>query len=297
MELMIVVAIIGILAAIAIPSFFKARDEMLAGGPVACLQNMLQIAEGVDPTELECPVSKKIYTVTHSDRRDVLVCPDPEQHLSYSPHFFREGGSWRFTVELPKAAPLRGQSMEFATWTKAYSIENGTEQILVRIRRRGLLRFVWSPVLLLVGVGLAFVLGIALITGALELWDTLIGLMREGKGAKILSILGATVFVLALISFGAFLTFRLLHAGANGLFSQSGEVTISKTDGDIHIRNFAFGRPSEETETIENTKLFFPMSGRLLVIYEDGELLQHQFLRTGGREGAEVVAQMLLAPE
>ena len=49
-EIMIVVAIIGLLAAIAIPNFVKARNTAQAG---ACINNMKQIAGAIDLFALE----------------------------------------------------------------------------------------------------------------------------------------------------------------------------------------------------------------------------------------------------
>ena len=49
-EIMIVVAIIGLLAAIAIPNFVKARNTAQAG---ACVSNMKQIAGAIDLFALE----------------------------------------------------------------------------------------------------------------------------------------------------------------------------------------------------------------------------------------------------
>ena len=85
-------------------SFFV---DYLTAGPIACLENMLQIAEGIDPADLECPVSGKSYAVIRGDGKEVVACPDTERHLSYHPHLIREDGRWRFSLELPEITELQ----------------------------------------------------------------------------------------------------------------------------------------------------------------------------------------------
>ena len=98
-EIMIVVAIIGLLAAIAIPNFVKARNTAQAG---ACINNMKQIDGAIDLFALEnnktdgdpvtgenikayikggempkCPAGNKDYTLTGTVGAAVSVtCPN-----------------------------------------------------------------------------------------------------------------------------------------------------------------------------------------------------------------------------
>jgi prepilin-type N-terminal cleavage/methylation domain-containing protein len=88
-EIMIVVAIIGILAAIAIPNFLKSRTESQKN---ACIANLKQLEGAIEQAKLagvtapaaadiigatsyikvmpKCPTTKTVYTVT-----DPPVCP------------------------------------------------------------------------------------------------------------------------------------------------------------------------------------------------------------------------------
>ena len=95
-EIMIVVAIIGILAAIAVPNFVKSRQVSQEN---ACVANMKQIEAAAeqclingitDPTtdqiaeylkgkswsKLKCPTSNTVYTKTTEDGRVKAVCPN-----------------------------------------------------------------------------------------------------------------------------------------------------------------------------------------------------------------------------
>ena len=91
-EIMIVVAIIGLLAAIAIPSFIKARQNAQEN---ACINNLRQISGAQDQVLLEgnalsddnvneyldsddptCPASGTAYVLT----TDPPVCPSTPQH-------------------------------------------------------------------------------------------------------------------------------------------------------------------------------------------------------------------------
>jgi len=96
-EIMIVVAIIGILAAIAIPNFLKSRKESQKN---ACIANLKQIEGAVEQAKLagttapasgdiigsdkyikvapQCPATKATYTISGtSDATWRPVCPNP----------------------------------------------------------------------------------------------------------------------------------------------------------------------------------------------------------------------------
>lgn len=62
-EIMIVVAIIGLLAAIAIPSFMKARTQSQAN---ACINNLRQIESGKEQWALEAKQAQGAAVVTAS---------------------------------------------------------------------------------------------------------------------------------------------------------------------------------------------------------------------------------------
>ena len=87
-EIMIVVAIIGLLAAIAVPNFVKARTTAQMN---ACINNLRQIDGAIQQWALEQKKDANA-TVTYSDIRDYLkssvVCPaggtTPEDSYSLS---------------------------------------------------------------------------------------------------------------------------------------------------------------------------------------------------------------------
>ncbi|MFO8090237.1 MAG: type II secretion system protein [Desulfatiglandaceae bacterium] len=105
-EIMIVVAIIGLLAAIAIPSFMKARETAQKN---ACINNLRQIKsawnqvainenttdindadtnEYLDASDPTCPTEGGAYTLSTDDPNTNPVCPD-----SVDGHVLPTGGS------------------------------------------------------------------------------------------------------------------------------------------------------------------------------------------------------------
>ena len=74
-EIMIVVAIIGLLAAIAIPNFVRARTQSQKN---ACINNLRQIDSAVQTWALElkkAPDSSPVYTDISSYLKNAVVCP------------------------------------------------------------------------------------------------------------------------------------------------------------------------------------------------------------------------------
>jgi prepilin-type N-terminal cleavage/methylation domain-containing protein len=75
LEIMIVVSIIGLLAAIAIPNFVRARA---ASNQTTCLSNLRQIRSAVDQWALETksgPTTPVLYTNIQNFLRGSVVCP------------------------------------------------------------------------------------------------------------------------------------------------------------------------------------------------------------------------------
>jgi type II secretory pathway pseudopilin PulG len=75
LEIMIVVSIIGLLAAIAIPNFVRARA---ASNQTTCLSNLRQIRSAVDQWALETksgPTTPVQYTNIQNFLRGSVVCP------------------------------------------------------------------------------------------------------------------------------------------------------------------------------------------------------------------------------
>ena len=102
-EIMIVVAIIGILAAIAIPNFLRsrktsqmnscianmkqlegAREQALLAGNTTISIGLLCGASAWVKDEPKCPTTKSSYTV--SDAVSTVVCPNPDQAGSEFTH-------------------------------------------------------------------------------------------------------------------------------------------------------------------------------------------------------------------
>lgn len=97
-ELMIFIAIIGILAAIAIPQFLKALDSRAT----KCLGFLIAATDKGIPADTKCPKSGKVYAVARRDGLEIAACPAPEKHLDTAPTFERpKDGAWKLSQSLP----------------------------------------------------------------------------------------------------------------------------------------------------------------------------------------------------
>jgi hypothetical protein len=84
-DLLIVIAMIGILAAIIIPKFVSSMQKAYLLKDVDCIKTMIAIAHGADATERTCPVSELAYEALETDGKISVSCPDPDNHLRSSP--------------------------------------------------------------------------------------------------------------------------------------------------------------------------------------------------------------------
>jgi Tfp pilus assembly protein FimT len=57
-ESLVMIAIIGIIAAIAIPAFMNALEKSPTAKDVNCITTMIAIAQGSESTETTCPVAE-----------------------------------------------------------------------------------------------------------------------------------------------------------------------------------------------------------------------------------------------
>lgn len=288
-----VLVVVGVLFAVIVPEIYKARWRSYGSD---CLREMLLVAEGGNPAEHKCPATGGSYTASQEDGREVLACPDPDRHLGLRPHFIREEERWRFSLELADATLESKEHLEFTTRTKIYSLTNAPEEMRIQIRRRDFLRFVLSPLRLLVGVALALVLGFFLIWWSAKVFNPDLTLGKKPKQRTALMRWTIAGLQIPILLTGSLLTFTLLYDGANGLFLHSQEIAVSRTGAAIRIRDFTFGKLSDGAERLENIKVYYPLYDKLFVIHEKGGSLTHQYLDLGGRQGAGAAARMLSTP-
>jgi len=90
--LMYLTAIVGILAAIAIPNYFTYMEKAYPARDVSCIKTMIAIVQGFEIADAKCPVSGLPYQPFEVDGHLSVSCPGPDHHLkswpeiSYSDH-------------------------------------------------------------------------------------------------------------------------------------------------------------------------------------------------------------------
>ena len=83
--LMYLIAIIGILSAIAIPNLQKYMEKSYLARDVSCIKTMVAIVQGADIADAKCPVSGLAYQPFEVDGQLSVSCPDPAHHLESWP--------------------------------------------------------------------------------------------------------------------------------------------------------------------------------------------------------------------
>lgn len=90
--LMYITAIVGILAAIAVPNYVQYIEKDNSTKDVNCIKTMINIVQGSDMADAKCPVSGLPYQPFEVDGQLSVSCPGPVHHLkswpeiSYSDH-------------------------------------------------------------------------------------------------------------------------------------------------------------------------------------------------------------------
>jgi hypothetical protein len=185
-ELLVVVAIIGIIAAIAIPTLLKAMDKRAE----TCLGNIATLTDGPLAKDTVCQVSGKPYA-----GGDTPACPEPDKHLPGNPRLVRaKEGPWRLEQTLP---PFSGTPVDFMHGRLEVKEHPGRAAVLVK--PGGFARFFFAPLMCLIGTVVA-----ALFTGAFfyHLW------IRKW-GDAVGPFFGALIF--GVVGYVAMLGFALSH--------------------------------------------------------------------------------------
>lgn len=136
-ELMIVVAVIAIIAAIALPQYIKYKDQRA----MTCLNNLLALADGKPPAKKTCPAGDKAYATGTG----VAECPSPANHLESAPRFVRAStGSW----SLKQTFPASEQPISLRSARLEVQEKPGRASVLVK--PGAFMRFFFGPLIVLI---------------------------------------------------------------------------------------------------------------------------------------------------
>ncbi len=149
-ELMIAVTLVAIIAAVAIPTFLKARA---ARGP-NCLEHLLSLTAGSLPAGSSCPYSGKAYAGSPGD---AVACPDAAGHLDSKPRFRRTPEGWRLEQTLSAYA---GGPLEFGDGKT--EVEQAEGRTTLRTWKSGIFHHVAAWIFLIaLGLPALFLFGLA----------------------------------------------------------------------------------------------------------------------------------------
>ena len=264
-ESLVMVAIIGIVAAIAIPAFVNMREKRPAAKDVKCIKTMMAIAQGAESTEATCPVSELEYEPIIEDTQVSVSCPDPEPHLLSSPQVIDTDQGLIFKQTLPELNYAKSGNRDIADRT----VLKDLQEVVVVTEKMG-----WGGYLI---VGLIM---LALVSALIRGGTALVIDKNPGKGLSI-------VFTWAMVCLiGGF----FFH----WLFIKS-EYRFSKSDGTVSIHNRYAGEEFSDPEIFNDIVAVVPLrKGKermsVAIFYETTEGIHHSKLFRMDNEKLEIVS-------
>ena len=266
-ESLIPIAIIGIVAAIAIPAFIDMHEKDSGSIDLKCIQNMIAIAQGAESTEATCPVSELEYEPIIEDNQVNVSCPDPEAHLLSSPLIIGSDKGLIFMQTFPETTYVKSVSRDIADQTVLADLKKA----VVVTEKMG-----WEDYLI---VGLiTLVLFSALIKGG----TALVLDKRPGKGLSIV----LTWIIVCLIG-GFFFHQSLIKS----------EYWFSKSDGSVSIHNRYAGEKFSDPEIFNDIVAVVPFRNAkervsIAIFYETTEGIDHRKLFRVDNEKLEIVSHL-----
>ncbi len=264
-ESLVMIAIIGIIAAIAIPAFVNMREKRPAAKDVSCIKTMIAIAQGSESTEVTCPVSQLEYEPIIEDTQVSVSCPDPEPHLLSSPQIIDTDEGLIFKQTLPELNYAKSGNRDIADRT----VLKDLEEVVVVTEKMG-----WGGYLI---VGLII---LALLSALIRGGTALVVDKNPGKGLSI-------VFTWAIVCL------------IGGFFFQRSfikpEYRFSKSDGTMSIHDRYAGEKFSDPEIFNDIVAVVPLrKGKermsVAIFYETTEGIHHSKLFRMDNEKLEIVS-------
>jgi type II secretory pathway pseudopilin PulG len=254
-ESLVMIAIIGIIAAIAIPAFMNALEKSPTAKDVNCITTMIAIAQGSESTE----------TTIIEDTQVSVSCPDPEAHLLSSPLIIGSDKGLIFVQTLPEITYAKSGDRDIADQTVLADLKKA----VVVTEKMG-----WGGYLI---VGLII---LALLSAVIRSWTALFLDKNPGKGMSIAS----TWIIVCLI--GGFFFHRSLIRS---------EYRFSKSDGTVSIHNRYVGEKFSDPEIFNDIVAIVPLrNGKermsVAIFYETTEGIHHSKLFRVDNENLEIVS-------
>jgi len=259
------IAIIGIVAAVAIPAFLNVLEKRPASKDVDCIKTMIAIAQGAESTEVTCPVSELEYEPIIEDNQVSVTCPDPEPHLLSSPQVIDTDEELIIKQTLPELNYAKSGNRDIADRTVLADLE----EAVVVSEKMG-----WGGYLI---VGLII---LALLSSLIRSGTALVVDKNPGKGLSI-------VFTWAIVCLiGGFFFHRSFIKP---------EYRFSKFDRTVSIHNRYAGEKFSDPEIFNDIVAVVPIrKGKekmsVAILYETTEGIHHSKLFRLDNEKLEIVS-------
>lgn len=270
-EPLLFLVFLAIAAAAVIPYALRAEDRQRHSGSAECIQNLLLLEEGHDPSQFVCPIANRPYLSEIQEDEQTLSCPDPDRHLRVDLSLVRHDESWEKRRWLFEKTMPSGGVVELEN-TRTYLEDRPEALIIQNPPPRPLVRYFLLPIAT-VGSFCVFLLAAGFLVDSLR------------SGGLGLGDLVALVFLVV----GLAATSRWIHEGIHRQ-----EITVYKQDRTLIVQDYYFGRASKNPQVLRSVRGIFPVfSGEnfsVIAFYGDQDQLARRTLFESSGPDWEAVA-------